>query len=240
MAQMTLCIDHVAQNAKQAAGTATQAKELSHEGSKIVQAATQEVALIAQAVERSSAIVRTLGQRSADISGILKAIKDIADQTNLLALNAAIEAARAGEQGRGFSVVADEVRRLAERTAEATGEIARTVEAIQNDTQKAVAQMEEVHSLVQTGCSMVEQAAGSLQAIRSGADDTVLVVRDIADAAMSQSSVSVKIAGDVQRIADIAEQGAVATQVTTKGIDHLIQLAGDLERTASGFTIEKP
>jgi methyl-accepting chemotaxis protein len=237
MEQMTVSINHVAENANDAASSAMQAKDLSEEGSRVVHGASQEVGRIAQAVERSSTIIQSLGQRSGDISGILKVIKDIADQTNLLALNAAIEAARAGEQGRGFSVVADEVRKLAERTSDATGEIARTVAVIQSDTQDAVAQMEEVNSLVQAGCSMAERAAGSLSAIKSGADSTMLMVRDIADAAREQGSATNQIAANVEKIAQMSEESAAATQEAANAADYLSRLAADLQQMVRRFRV---
>jgi methyl-accepting chemotaxis protein len=237
MEQMSASINHVAHNASNAAATAMQAKHLSEEGSRVVHGASREVGLIAEAVERSSALVRSLGERSQDISGILKVIKEIADQTNMLALNAAIEAARAGEQGRGFSVVADEVRKLAERTSDATGEIGRTVAVIQNDTRNAVAHMEEVNGLVQAGRSMAEQAADSLTAIKSGADSMVLIVRDIADATREQGSASEQIAANVERIAQMSEQSTLATQDAASAASYLSHLANDLRETVSRFKV---
>jgi methyl-accepting chemotaxis protein len=237
MEQMTASINHVAQNARNAAATATQANHLSEEGSRVAHGASGKVALIAEAVERSSALMQSLGERSQDISGILKVIKDIADQTNMLALNAAIEAARAGEQGRGFSVVADEVRKLAERTSDATGEIGRTVAVIQNDTRNAVAHMEEVNGLVQAGRSMAEQAANSLTAIRSGADNTVSMVRDIAAAAREQGCASEQIAANVERIAQMSEQSALATQEAASAASYLTRVANDLREMVSRFKV---
>ena len=237
MEQMTASISHVAENATNAATTAVQAKQLSEDGSRVVQGASREVGLIAEAVERSSALVQSLGERSRDISGILKVIKEIADQTNMLALNAAIEAARAGEQGRGFSVVADEVRKLAERTSDATGEIGRTVAVIQNDTRNAVAQMEEVNGLVHAGRAMAEQAAGSLTAITSGADNTVLMVRNIADAAREQASASNQIAANVEKMALMSGQSTVATQEAASAATYLSRLATDLQEMVSRFKV---
>ena len=142
MNQLTGNMHEVSQNATATAQIAESANGLSAEGMDIVRDASAEMERIAASVTQSSEVVYALGERSKAISGIVQTIREIADQTNLLALNAAIEAARAGEQGRGFAVVADEVRKLAERTSQATGEIGSMISAIQGETDSAIASIE--------------------------------------------------------------------------------------------------
>ncbi|NIU60659.1 MAG: methyl-accepting chemotaxis protein, partial [Pseudomonas stutzeri] len=131
--------------------------ELSRQGGEIVAAVVEEISQIAVSVSDSARTVAELGERSGQISAIVGVIGDIAAQTNLLALNAAIEAARAGEQGRGFAVVADEVRKLAERTANSTKEIAQMVAAIQEGTEGAVQGMEQGVAKVNEGVARAQR-----------------------------------------------------------------------------------
>jgi len=140
-------------------------------------------------------------------------VKDIAEQTNLLALNAAIEAARAGEQGRGFAVVADEVRKLAERTSLATTEIEQTIIGIQNDTVGAVEAMNTALPEVEAGVQLADSATESLRAIEAGARRTLDRVADVADATHEQSAASTSIAQRVEQIANMVE----ATTETIRG-----------------------
>ena len=140
--EMAVSIDQVKENADEAHGISIDAGNISQEGAAVIHNAANEMRKISDAVQSSSAIVEDLGRQSDQITSIVNTIKEIADQTNLLALNAAIEAARAGEQGRGFAVVADEVRKLAERTSLSTTEIGGMVGKIQNGTRSAVNSMQ--------------------------------------------------------------------------------------------------
>jgi methyl-accepting chemotaxis protein len=160
---------------------------------------------IDQAVMATSQSVSELGKRGAQIGEIINVIDDIAEQTNLLALNAAIEAARAGEAGRGFAVVADEVRALADRTTSATTEIATSIEAIQTETQTAVARMEVGNGHVKSGLELAQKAGDSLDDIVSGAQSVAMMIDSIAAAAEEQSQASHEVSKRVESVAELSK-----------------------------------
>jgi methyl-accepting chemotaxis protein len=182
-------------------------------------------------------LVETLEQHSTNISGIVNVIRDIADQTNLLALNAAIEAARAGEQGRGFAVVADEVRKLAERTGGATTEIGQMIDAIQTETRNAVAGMEQSQNQVGTGVQLAGQAADSLVHIQAETRRTLDQINDIASASQEQSAAANEIAQNVERIASMSEENSVAIRDASETATRLSELAHRLDRLMNRFKV---
>ncbi|GHU17945.1 hypothetical protein FACS189475_02600 [Betaproteobacteria bacterium] len=149
--EMTVSISTVSNSATDAQAVAHEAGEISDQGGGIIGQTVSEMGVIAQTVAQASQVIQTLGSESQQISSVVQVIKEVADQTNLLALNAAIEAARAGEQGRGFAVVADEVRKLAERTAQSTGDISTMIGKIQVSAREAVEEMEQVVQQVGSG-----------------------------------------------------------------------------------------
>ncbi|HET7775137.1 MAG TPA: methyl-accepting chemotaxis protein [Azospira sp.] len=233
--QMTVGVDHISKNAEDAHTLSSQSGELSVRGAEVVGNVVREIEQIAGAVNQSASTVEALGQHSEKISTIVGVIKDIADQTNLLALNAAIEAARAGEAGRGFAVVADEVRKLAERTAASTQEITDMVTAIQGGTQDAVASMKTGVSRVTLGVDLAREAGDAMVRIRDGAQQVVDMVSDISSSLREQSAASTEIAKNVERIAQMAEENSAAVTENASTAGQLENLAEALQAEASRF-----
>ncbi|MCX5689883.1 MAG: methyl-accepting chemotaxis protein, partial [Planctomycetota bacterium] len=211
-----------------AAGRAQDSGKAATEGGQVVQETIQGMRAIAEAVTAGASSVQELGRRGEQIGEIIKVINDIADQTNLLALNAAIEAARAGEHGRGFAVVADEVRKLADRTTNATEEIAQSIQAIQQETQGAVAKMNMGTSQVEVGVGRATKAGESLRAIVSSAEDVALMIRSIAAAAEEQSAAGEQVSRSIQGINSV-------TSETANGAEQAAQAAADLSAKAESL-----
>jgi methyl-accepting chemotaxis protein len=208
VAAMAEGLTNAAQSAEETARIALAARENSARGATIVHDAAAEIARIASSVEQSAQVVAALGERSSQISGIVKVIHDIADQTNLLALNAAIEAARAGEQGRGFAVVADEVRKLAERTTAATSEISSVIAAIQSETSHAISTIKAGSLQAANGAQLANQAAEALEQIKIGAQETLDKVSTIAETMHGQSQETKTIVEHVSSIMSLADRNA--------------------------------
>jgi len=183
---------------------------------------------IADVVNQSAGTVRALGKSSDQIGEIIGVIDDIADQTNLLALNAAIEAARAGEQGRGFAVVADEVRKLAERTTRATKEIASMIKTIQSETTLAVQSMEQGTQEVENGFRLADKAAASLQGIVDTSEKVTDMIAQIATASKEQSAASEQISRNVEAISTV-------TGETAANIQHIARAAEDLNKLTTAL-----
>jgi len=235
--EMTVSIAHVAENASEAHIISLQASDLSLSGTRIIGNAADEMQKISQAVQSSSVVIEELGRHSEQISSIVNTIKEIADQTNLLALNAAIEAARAGEQGRGFAVVADEVRKLAERTSLSTKEIGTMVERIQEGTRNAVSSMQAGVIQAGKGVELASQAGGSINEIRSGSMRVTEVVNNISDSIREQGSVSSEIAKNIELVAQMSEESALAVKNTSQAAHHLKELSNSLYSSVSRFKL---
>ncbi|ANQ86853.1 putative methyl-accepting chemotaxis transducer [Azoarcus olearius] len=233
--ELSVSITHVADNAREAAQMGEAALAGSHEGHEVVARTTQEMEAIADDIRQSADTVLALGEQSKQISSVVGVIREIAEQTNLLALNAAIEAARAGEQGRGFAVVADEVRKLAERTATSTREIAGTIAAIVTDTQAAAERMESVRGRVGLGVDLARQAGASLEAIDQRTGRAVSVVQDIADSTQEQSTASQEIARAVERIAQMAEETTAIASRNSGDVGQLRSVADTLKSSLGRF-----
>ena len=235
--EMTVSIDQVGENAQEAHNISVQAGDQAKQGTLVIQSATSEMTKISDAVQSSSVIIEDLGRQSDQITSIVKTIREIADQTNLLALNAAIEAARAGEQGRGFAVVADEVRKLAERTSRSTTEITGMVERIQKGTRDAVGSMQTGVKQASSGVELASQAGASIAEIRDGAMRVVSVVNNISDSIREQGTVSSDIAKNIENIARMSEESSLAVQDTAKAARHLQELSSSLHNLVTRFKL---
>jgi methyl-accepting chemotaxis protein len=235
--EMTVSINHISERARETQDVSTETGRLSRDGAGVVRRSADEMEKIAGTVNRSAQSVRKLGETSKQIAEIVNVIRDIADQTNLLALNAAIEAARAGEQGRGFAVVADEVRKLSEKTSGSTTEIAAMVQAIAEGTQDAVTSMEEGVVQVEEGVALAREAGRSIVGIEGGSERLLAAVSDISDALKEQSQASNEIARHVERIAQMTEENSLAIRQTTSASQSLEELARSLQRDVSQFRV---
>jgi methyl-accepting chemotaxis protein len=235
--EMTKTIMENSQNAGSAAETAKQARMSAEQGGRVVDETIAGMKRIAEVVNKSADTVKELGKSSDQIGEIISVIDDIADQTNLLALNAAIEAARAGEQGRGFAVVADEVRKLAERTTKATKEIAGMIKKIQTDTGGAVDSMQQGTKEVQVGIQLADKAGKSLQEIVGISQKVTDMVTQIAAASEQQSSASEQIAKNVEAISKVTSETAQGTQQIARAAEDLNQLTENLQRQVAAFKI---
>ena len=233
--QVTVSINQVADNTRETRGVSEQACVLSTAGEKSARMAAEQMLDTARSVGLSMELIERLSQRSKDISGIVKVIRDIAEQTNLLALNAAIEAARAGEQGRGFAVVAAEVRKLAERTASSTSEISGMIESIQGEVGRAVDNLKSNNAQVAQGKSLAEDVAATLARINEGARLTMERINDISSAAAEQGTASNDIARNVERIAQMTEENSAAITQASPTARELEALAPRLPSEVAQF-----
>ena len=235
--EMSATVTEMAKNAQGVAGSANEASRAASQGNEVVASSIDGMTRLAETVRAFAERVQSLGQRSGQIGEIVKVIEDIADQTNLLALNAAIEAARAGEQGRGFAVVADEVRKLAERTTKATKEIAETIRTIQKDTGQAVASMEAGTQAAQSSVALVNEAGIRLAEIDMAARTVSGMVQQIAAAIEQQSTATEQISGNIETVASVSKRSEGGLAQVTQATTELARLASELRSEVDGFKL---
>ena len=194
---------------------------------------------VVEAVQHSSETIQALNQAIAKIGDITQVIREIADQTNLLALNAAIEAARAGEAGRGFAVVADEVRKLAERTSNSTKDITLNVTEIRQVTDAAVLSMAEAVLEVETGIGLIRESGAGLSQITTTSQRVTEMARDIANAAQEQALASQQVAKNMERVVDLVDGNMEAANQAKEAVDNLVKTAAYLNEIAARFKVNK-
>jgi methyl-accepting chemotaxis protein len=235
--EMSSTSSEIAQNCAVAAKSSEKANNAAVTGESIIQETVMVMTRINRRVKESSDIIKKLGTRSDQIGEVVGLINDIADQTNLLALNAAIEAARAGEHGRGFAVVADEVRKLAERTTEATKDIGSTIEAMQFETKSAVNSMEEGVKEVETGAADTEKSGDALRDILKQINTVTGEINQIAVASEQQTATTDEIANNIQQISLVMHDTSKMIQENADAASQLSNLSKELQKIVGIFKL---
>jgi methyl-accepting chemotaxis protein len=236
--EMTKTVYETSKNASIAAENSKLASQNAHKGTQKVLETKKGMERIVASTNETGRIITSLAQKTDQIGEIAQVIDDIADQTNLLALNAAIEAARAGEQGRGFAVVADEVRKLAERTTKATKEIADTIKSIQNEAKEADKSMVVAGESVQDGMQLTAQVADVLNEILEDNSKVADMINQVAAASEQQSSTAEQISRNIEGISSVTQESAAGTQQIARAAEDLNQLTTNLQGLITQFRTE--
>ncbi|MCL2076478.1 MAG: methyl-accepting chemotaxis protein [Betaproteobacteria bacterium] len=235
--EIAASIHIVSDNAKETSDLTERTEDCSQKGKEVVQRTISEMQVMSEVVLSSSKTIAELGKQSEQISGIVQVIREVADQTNLLALNAAIEAARAGEQGRGFAVVADEVRKLAERTANATGEISAMISAIQTSSQSAVGAMSNAAERVESGVALAHQTGQAIDEIQEGTHQTLRHTKEITTALEEQEVATHGIAKQVELVAQSTEENSIAAHQSSEAAILIDNMAKEIRRAMGEYRV---
>jgi methyl-accepting chemotaxis protein len=235
--QMARSVNETAQYMSHVSAITRQNGQSATDGAAVVGTAARKIDDIAGVVSTAASTVEKLGNSSTEIGDIVEVIEEIADQTNLLALNAAIEAARAGEQGRGFAVVADEVRKLAERTAAATKQISHTIKTIQHDTHDAVQSIRRGNAELKQGLALAHQAGSALENIVAGSHEVEGMVKSSSNAMMQQSSSAEEIAKSVEQVSASVNQTTVSLSEIATATESLRNLTEVLHKLVGRFDV---
>jgi methyl-accepting chemotaxis protein len=233
--ELTVSMKQVSNNAEASAEAARRALDAAEQGNRAVRDTLEGMQRIRSSVQATAKKIKSLGDRSLEISEIINVINDITEQTNLLALNAAIEAARAGDAGRGFAVVADEVRKLAEHSRSATKDIAALIKAIQAETNEAVVVMEEGTKEVESGATLADQAGRALDAISNVVRQSAELVQEISLASKQQVRGTEGVAHAMQIISNITRQTSQGTRGTVATVSQLVKLSDQLNEGLAQF-----
>lgn len=234
---IAVSIEEVSRNSSESSQVAGRSVSIASKGAETVRRTIQGMDTIREQIQDTSKRIKRLGESSQEIGNIVELINDIAEQTNILSLNAAIQAATAGESGRGFAVVADEVQRLAERASNATKQIEALVKTIQTDTNEAVISMEQTTTEVVNGARLAEDAGEALSEIETVSKHLADLIQNISEAAQQQSAAAASISSTMNVIQEITTQTSIGTSQTAESIGNLAELATDLRRSVSGFTL---
>ncbi|HXZ79338.1 MAG TPA: HAMP domain-containing methyl-accepting chemotaxis protein [Terriglobales bacterium] len=237
--ELTVSMKQVSNNAEASAEAARRALDAAEQGNRSVRDTLDGMQRIRASVQATAKKIKSLGDRSLEISEIVNVINDITEQTNLLALNAAIEAARAGEAGRGFAVVADEVRKLAEHSRSATKDIAGLIKAIQAETNEAVVVMEDGTREVEVGAKLADQAGKALEAISSVVRQSAELVQEISLASKQQVRGTEGVANAMQIISSITRQTSQGARQTTHTVERMVKLSEQLNEALFQFKINQ-
>jgi methyl-accepting chemotaxis protein len=233
--ELTVSMKQVSNNAEASAEAARRALDAAEQGNRAVSDTLEGMQRIRSSVQATAKKIKSLGDRSLEISEIINVINDITEQTNLLALNAAIEAARAGDAGRGFAVVADEVRKLAEHSRSATKDIAALIKAIQAETNEAVVVMEEGTREVEVGTGLADQAGKALEAISSVVRQSAELVQEISLASKQQVRGTEGVANAMQIISGITRQTTNGARQTATTVNNMVKLSEQLNEALAQF-----